>query len=98
MAPAKALADLALQKQLLIAEAQACRLTLAADLHRVGTPLRWLDQLQSRSRTMLWLGAPVAGLFLARRLPPIARWLTRGVGMLRMLQRVGGLLKPSRNR
>jgi hypothetical protein len=86
VAPAKALADLALEKRLLLAESEACRVALSADLHHVTAPLRWVERLQTRSRSWLLLAAPIAGLLLARRLPRPARWATSSIGVLPALR------------
>lgn len=82
MAPAKGLADLAIQKRMLIAESDACRIILSADLAGLTAPLRWADRIRSRGRPALWLGMPLAGYLLARRMPS-ARWLALGLGALR---------------
>lgn len=98
MVPAKTLADLALQKRLLMAEADAYRVTLAADLHRVVAPLRWVDMAQSRLRPVMWIGAPLAGILLTRRLPSVARWVSRGFALLRTLRSVQGMIRPPKRR
>lgn len=88
MAPAKALAQLALQKRFLLAESEAQRLVLVSELHKAITPLRWLDRFQAQVRPVLVVGAPMAGLWLARRSKGIKRWVPAGLGALRLVRNV----------
>jgi hypothetical protein len=86
MDPAKELAGLALQKRMLLAESEAQRLVLAAELHRVITPLRWMDRVQSQVRPLLLVVAPFAGFWLTRRSRGMTRWLTAGFGAMRLVR------------
>lgn len=88
MAPAKTLAQLALQKRLLQAESAAQRLVLAAELQRVIAPVRWLDRVQTHMRPLLVVGAPVAGFWFTRRSKGMTRWITTGLGAMKLLQSV----------
>lgn len=95
MDPAKALAQLAVQKQLLLAESEAQRIVLAAELHRVIAPLRWMDRLQSTARPVLTIGAPLAGFLVARRSKGLKRWVATGLGALRLTKTLRNFLRPS---
>ena len=95
MAPAKALAQLALQKRLLLAESEAQRLVLASQLHRALTPVRWLDRLQMQSRPLLVVGAPLAGFWVARRTKGMKRWVTAALGAVRLAHSARRLLHKS---
>lgn len=86
MAPAKALAQLALEKRLLVAESEAQRLVLASALHRATAPLRWVDRVQGQARPLLMVGAPLAGFLVARRTTGLKRWISSGIGIMRVVQ------------
>jgi hypothetical protein len=98
MAPAKELADLATQKRMLIAESEACRIALAADLGGVIAPLRWVDRIRLRGRPALWLGLPLVGYLLRRRLASPTRWVALGLGALRAVLSVKSFLGSRRKR
>ena len=95
MAPSKALAQLALQKRFLQAESEARRLVLASELRRAIAPLRLLDRVQTQARPVLAVGLPVAGFWLARRSRGIKRWVTTGLGALRLAQSLRKILHRS---
>jgi len=88
MAPAKALAQLALQKRLLQAESGARRFVLAADMSRLTRPMKWVDRVRHYAPLMLLNGAPVVAYLLTRRAKGMTRWVARGLGAVRVL---GGL-------
>jgi len=96
MSPAKELADLAIQKRMLIAESEACRATLAADLHGLTSPLHWVDRLRSGGRPAVLVALPLAGFLLTRRLPKAARWLARGFGAMRLFGSLRSLIRSRR--
>jgi hypothetical protein len=93
MAPGKALAELALQKRFLRAEADAQRLCLASELEHALTPLRRIEQLQSQLRPLLLFGAPIAGLLFTRRTKGPAKWLAAGVGVARLIFSIRRILR-----
>ena len=95
MAPAKALDRLALQKQLLVAESEAQRLILASALHRAMSPLRLADRIQSQARPLLMFGAPLAGFWFARRSKGMKRWVSTGLGAVRLAQTVRKILRKT---
>jgi hypothetical protein len=92
MAPAKVLAQLALQKRFLLAESEAQRLVLTSELRRAIRPFRWLDRLQVQARPVLMVGVPVAGLWLAHRSKGLKRWVPAGLGALRLLKSLRRML------
>jgi len=87
MAPAKALAQLALQKRFLQAESEALRLVLASEMLRVSKPVRWADRFRTRVRPLLTVGAPLAGFWFAHRSRGVKRWVTMGYGVLRLVRK-----------
>jgi hypothetical protein len=95
MVPSKELARLALQKRMLLAESEAQRLVLASELHRLITPLRWVDRLQTQVRPLWMVGAPVAGFWLTRRSKGMTRWLSAGFGALRLVKTLRRVLPRS---
>jgi hypothetical protein len=98
MAPEKALAQLALQKRLLVAESEAQRLVLASALHRAAAPLRLADRIQSQARPLLMVGAPLAGFWIASRTKGMKRWVSTGLGVLRLAKSVRRFLTKSKPR
>lgn len=92
MDPAKELAGLALQKRMLLAESEAQRLVLAVELHRLITPLRWMDRVQAQVRPLLLVGAPIAGFWFTRRSRGATRWLTAGFGAMRLVKTLRKML------
>ena len=85
MVPAKALAQLALQKRFLQAESEARRLMLGSELHRATRPARWVEQWRLRARPLLLLVAPAVGFWYVRRSKGMKRWLATGLGAMRLL-------------
>lgn len=84
MAPAQTLAQLALQKRLLLAESEARRLVLASELNRLLRPLNWVDRLQLYSRPLMRVGAPVAAYFMVRRSKGFTRLIASAFGAARV--------------
>lgn len=96
MAPAKALEQLALQKRLLLAESEAQRLILASALHRATSPLKWVSRVQSQTRPVMTVVLPLVGFWVARRSRGMKRWVSTGLGALRIAKSLRGYLhKPS---
>ena len=92
----KALTDLAVQKRLLVAESEANRIALGAELRRVLTPLEWLDRMRSKTAPLLLLGAPIAGYLATRKLPGALRWVSRGMRVFRVFKVLGTVLRRRR--
>ena len=95
MAPAKALAQLALQKRFLLAESEAQRLVLASELRRVIGPLRWVDRLQTSAGPLLRLATPVAAFWLTRRSKGLKRWVPATFGAMRLIRSLRTVLHRS---
>jgi len=98
MAPAKALAALALQKRLLVAESEARRLVLASELTRISRPLRWIDAAHLKIRPRLVAGLPMAAYLLARRSRGLTRWAAAGMGAARLYQSLRQYLQHRRSK
>lgn len=98
MAPGKALEQLALQKRFLCAESATLRLVVASELQQALAPLRWMDRLPTRLRPLLWLGLPVAGFWFARRTKGPTRWVSAGLGAVRLLLTIRRFLGRSHAR
>jgi hypothetical protein len=94
MAPAKSLASLELQKRLLLAESEARRLVLAAELNHVVRPVRFLERWQLRARPLFLVGVPVAAYALARRSRGKTRWIATALGAARVFSSLRHYLRP----
>jgi len=84
MAPGKTLAQLALQKRLLLAESEANRLVLASELSRLSRRFHWLDRFQYQARPFMRLGTPLAAYLFARRSRGVTRWIASALGGARI--------------
>jgi hypothetical protein len=85
------------RKRRLASECDLERTLIAVHAAEVARSLHWVDTARSvylKARPWIWLGAPVAGLVLGRRLPRLARWsalaapVIRGLRALTLLRRV----------
>jgi len=93
MAPAKALAQLALQKRLLQAESEAQRLVLAAEIAHLTRPWGWFGRLRSRAHPLLVVVTPVMAFLFARRSKGMTRWVTVALGAARIYRGVRGVFR-----
>jgi len=78
---------------MLLAEADARRITLVSDLRRITAPFARFEQLSARSRPFILLGAPIVGFLLTRRFPGLVRWGLRGAGVASLVRKL--LRNPS---
>jgi hypothetical protein len=95
MAPAKALANLALQKRLLLAESEARRIVLASEMNRVARPLRFLGRVRLQARPLLMVGVPVAAYLFARHSKGKSRWIVTALGAARAYSSLRRYLRPA---
>lgn len=95
MAPAKTVIDLAVRKQMLVAESEANRQAVRAEFSHLIQPTRWLESLPAYAVPVLIGSAVVGGLLVTRRLPQLIRWGSAGWAAAKVVHRLvdSGLLK-----
>lgn len=94
----KAIAD---RKRQLAGECDLQRTLIAVHVAEVARSLHWMDTARSvylKARPWIWLGAPLAGLMLGRRLPRLARWSALAAPVIRGLRVVASLRRVPRPR
>lgn len=74
------------RKRRLASECDLRRTLIAVHAAEAAPSLRWVDTARSvylKARPWIWLGAPLAGLVLGRRLPRLARWTALAAPVIR---------------
>jgi hypothetical protein len=92
MFSSRALGELEVRRQQLIAAAVDHRAALQTDLLDLTNALGWVDRAASwlhRARPLLWVAAPAAGFLVARRARTILRWLPSLLPWWRVAQAIG---------
>jgi hypothetical protein len=86
----KALKEVAVQKELLVAQSEVHRSIIALEIQNLRASLTWLDPLGKTAQTLGswgWAPAAAAGLLLAWRGRSILRWAARGLDIWRVVSR-----------
>lgn len=78
---------LARHKQALTADCDLARACVTQQMEELAHRLAWLETTQTwihRAQPLLLVAAPLAGLFLGKRLPRLARWSTFATPLFRL--------------
>jgi len=86
----KALKELAMQKELLVAQSEVHRSIVAAEVQNLRVSLHWLEPLGKTAQTLGswgWVPAAAGGLLLAWRGRSVLRWASRGLDLWGIVSR-----------
>ena len=86
--------ELRARKELLLLQAEAQRRLIALEATNTAVALRWVESVQrawQRVKPFAWLGAPVAGFYLARHARSVWRWAAYLARTGRRISRIFGV-------